>query len=96
MSETDKYTENLKAQIDQWNNELKKLENEANKVSADMRQNYEQQIKELRTRRDEAQEKMRELQKSSDEASDDIRRSIENSLNAMKEGIENAWSRFFK
>ena len=52
MSTRDAYVQKLKAQIDDWNSDITKLEAKVGQASADMRIKYEQSLDSLRAERD--------------------------------------------
>ena len=94
MSIRDEYVEKMKAQLDQWNAELQKLEAKTAEAQADAKIKMERELAELRQRRDEAQQKFLELQKASDEAWQDMMQGAERMWTAMNEAVHKAWSRF--
>ena len=68
MSTRDAYVQKLKAQIDDWNADIAKLEAKAGQAAADARVKYEQSLDSLRADRDKVGEKIEQIQKSSDDA----------------------------
>ncbi|SEO67802.1 hypothetical protein [Aquisalimonas asiatica] len=94
MARRDEYVEKFKAQLDQWNAELAKLEAKANEAQADARLRYESEIEELRQRREEARERMKELEQAGEEAWDDFRKNAEKAWKDLDEGFRKAWSHF--
>ncbi len=62
MSKRDEYVAKLKAQLDEWNAEVKKWEAKAKGAHADMRTQYEKQLEAFRRQRDQAVEQMRRVQ----------------------------------
>ena len=80
MASRDEYLKKFKANLDEWNAEIHKLEGKAREAQADAKAHYDKQLESLREMRDDAQEKFSEMQKSSAEAWD-----------AMVEGTEKAW-----
>jgi dynactin complex subunit len=94
MTNKDEFTEMLKSQIDEWSAEIKKMEARAQKVQADARVQYEENLKKMREQRDQAQDKLKELQQASDTAWDDMRKGAESMWAAAEESFTKAWSRF--
>lgn len=94
MSLRDEYVQKMKAQLDQWNAELQKLEAKTAEAQADAKIKFERELVELRQRRDEAQKKLVELQKAGDEAWQDMVQGTERMWNAMNDAFQKAWSRF--
>ncbi len=68
MSTRDAYVQKLKAQIDDWNADISKLEAKAGQATADARIKYEQSLNSLRAERDKADEKIEQIQESSEDA----------------------------
>ncbi len=77
MTDKDEFTEKLKSQIDEWSAEIKKLEARAQKVQADTKVQYEENLKKMHEQRDQVQDKLMELQQASDTAWDDMRKGAE-------------------
>ncbi len=94
MSARDAYVEKLKAQLDEWNAELDKLQARLRGARADAKIDYEKQIKTLRQQRDEATTKLAEIQEASEDAWEDLKQGMENTWTALKEAFERAKSRF--
>lgn len=92
----DKYVEELKAQLDQWNAQLAKMEQMTQKTSAAAKAQYEQQLKDLRQRNKEVQQKLLEIQQANLDSWEDLRAGIEKSWGVMEDSIKQAWSRFNK
>ena len=61
MIDRDAYVEKVKANIDQWNAEIDKLQANAREAQADAKIQYEKQLADMRKQRDEALEKMKEV-----------------------------------
>ena len=72
MSTRDAYVQKLKAQIDDWNADIAKLEAKAGQAAADARVKYEQSLDSLRADRDKVGEKIEQIQKSSDDAWEEV------------------------
>lgn len=94
MSNRDQYLEKFKAQLDQWNADLSKLEARAREMSADARLQIEHEIQDLRQRRDEARERYKELEKAGEHSWNDLRTRSEQAWNDLAEGFRRAWSHF--
>jgi len=82
MSTRDAYVQKLKAQIDDWNADISKLEAKAGQAAADVRIKYEQSLDSLRAERDKADEKIEQIQESSDDAWEEF-----------QAGAEDLWGR---
>lgn len=94
MTDKNEFVEKLKSQIDEWNDEIKKMEALAEKAQADAKVQYEENLQKLRRQRDEAHQKMRELHQASDSAWDDMRKAAEDMWANMDAAIKKAWSRY--
>ncbi len=92
----DEYVEKLKKQLDQWNDEISYLENRAEQMQADAKDDYDQHIKDLRQQSREAQAKLHEIQKAHIHAWDDLRAGAEQIWHAMEESFKRTSSRFGK
>ena len=94
MSKRDAYVEKMKAQLDQWNAELDRLEARRAEAEADTRLEIERQLASLRSQRDETRTKLRELESASDAAFDDLRRGVDHAWDSMSQAFREAMSRF--
>ncbi len=94
MPDRDAYVEKFKAQIDQWNADIEKLEAKAREARADAKIEHEKKLKEARARRDAAQGKLDELKSASGEAWEDVKQGAERAWSACREAVDNAAARF--
>ena len=94
MSARDAYVKKLKAQLDEWNAEISKLEAKAKKPMADARDTYETQLKDLRRGRDALYQQMTTIQKASETAWDHLREGADRAWKAMEDSLRKAWSEF--
>lgn len=93
MSSRDKYVEDLKRKIDEWNAEISAAELRMKSASDQAKARYAEQIAEMKKRRAEAEAKVRDaLQKSTDEW-ENLRRDFEGAWHEIAEGFSRAWSR---
>jgi predicted nucleic acid-binding Zn-ribbon protein len=89
------YVNKIKEQLDNWNTQIDRMQEEARKAGDDAQRHYQEQLKEMRQRRDEAEEKMREARGASEKAWDDLSKSYVQAWHNIAEGFKNA-SRHFK
>ena len=82
MSTRDAYVQKIKAQIDDWNADITKLEAKAGQASAEMRIKYEQSLDSLRTERDAAHQKVEQIRDASDDT-----------WEGLQAGAEDFWGR---
>lgn len=94
MSKRDMYVEKLKAQLDEWNVEIDKLEAKVREYETTVKLKYENEIRELREKRDEARTRLAEIQEASEDAWEDLIHGFERSWDIFKESVEHAISRF--
>ena len=98
MSTKDEYTAKLKAQLDEWEDDLADLRAIAAAASADVKDKIDLQIAELKVKWDEADARRRELLDAADDRWDDLEDAMEAKwadLKAgVKDGIERAKSLF--
>ncbi len=84
MSTRDKYIEMAKAQLDEWNATIDKLEAESKKEKAEMQLKYETQVKEMKVKRDELQEKLKKISGATDDAWETLKDESGKLLDQMK------------
>jgi lipid II:glycine glycyltransferase (peptidoglycan interpeptide bridge formation enzyme) len=96
MSRRDEYLEKLKAQLDEWNEEIARWEARTKNAQAEVRADYERQLAAFRHQRDQAMERMRLVQAASGDAWVDLVRGADDAWNKMHEAFEKARSHFQK
>ena len=96
MDRRDEYVERLKKQLDQWNGEVAKWEENTRQAQAGMRTEYEKQLQAYRQQRDQALEHMRRIQSASGDAWMDLMRGADDAWSRMREAFEKARSQFQK
>ena len=88
----DEYVEKLKAQIDQWNVQMKHWEEAARGAQGQAAA----QLERLKAQREEALDEMRRLQGASADAWKDMMRGTEDAFRAMQQAFEKASGEFKK
>jgi uncharacterized coiled-coil DUF342 family protein len=73
MSTRDAYVQKLKAQIDDWNADITKLEAKAGHAAADVRIKYEHSLDSLRAERDAVHAKVEQIQGSTEDAWEELK-----------------------
>ena len=68
MSARNEYVEKAKAQLDEWNATIDKLEARAEKEKAEAKIKYESKIKEMKEKRNALQEKLKSVAGATDDA----------------------------
>lgn len=86
------YLEKFKANLDEWNAELNRLQAKANEADADMKIKYEEKISSLQDRMDEARKKAAEIQDANGNAWEDLKQGAEDAWNRLREAMEDARS----
>ena len=86
-SKRDLYVEKLKAQLDAWNEDLKRLEAKAAKVSGDAREKVSKQLAELE-KRAEGEKLLKQLKAAGDEAWKDARSEAEKAWKALTAAVK--------
>lgn len=95
MSTTrDAYIERLKVQLDEWNAELGRMEEQAEAVQAGLKEEYLRQMDELRKERDTYEGKLKEIMAAGEDAWEDLRKAMEQSWEDLRRGMIQAHSRF--
>ena len=96
MNKRDAYVAKLKAQLDEWNAEVKKWEAKAKGAQAEMRIEYEKQLEVFRGQRDQAIEQMRQVQSAAGEAWLDLVHGADDAWTKTREAFAKARSHFQK
>lgn len=94
MSKRDDYVDTLKAQLDQWNEDIAKWEAKAQEVHAEARTEYDKRLEALRQQREQAMYQMRLLQAAAGDAWIELMRGTDEAWARMREAIEKASSHF--
>ena len=92
----EEYVERMKKQIDEWNAKLGKWEVEVQKAQANVKAQYEMQIKALEKQRDEALKRVNETRDASQAAWMEGSKGAESAWKAMQSSFEKAWAEFQK
>lgn len=90
----DQFVETLKAQIDQWNADIAKLEARMKDASGEAERQYAEVIAETSRYRADAQARLAEGLKSSSDSWDRTRGDMETAWKDISEGFRKAWGRF--
>jgi len=96
MSTRDAYIAKLKAQLDEWNAEVKKWEAKAKGAQADVRIEYEKQLAVFHQQRDQAMRQMQQVQKAAGDAWQDLMRGTDDAWAKADEAFAKARSHFHK
>jgi predicted nucleic acid-binding Zn-ribbon protein len=92
----DAFVADLKTKLDQANEKIDKLETRLQDVSANARQQYEQELDTLKARRDAYQQRALELQAASADAWSDLRSGLDEAWRNLADALEKAKTHFEK
>ncbi|XWN29036.1 MAG: hypothetical protein ROR55_16115 [Devosia sp.] len=92
----DEFVEALKAQIDEWNSDISKMETQMKGASGEMERRYAEGVAEASRHRAEAQAKLAETLKHSTESWEQARSDMEAAWKDVSDGFLKAWRRFDK
>src|SRR6056297_501932 len=88
------YIEKLKAQMDQWDAEIDKLEAKAREAQADQRIRYEEAVQDMHQRRDEAQKMLKRVQEASAASWKDLRTGFDAAWSDVSKAMDRAMARW--
>lgn len=90
MNSKHAFVEQLKNQLDEWDEDLAQLEVQAREAREELKIAYEERIALLRRQRDEAGRKLEQIQQAADGAWDDLKEGAEAAWASIKEAIAKA------
>ena len=96
MNTRDAYVEKLKAQLDEWDDELDRLDAKAFEAEANEKIKYEEMIKKICHEHEEAQQMLSEIRETSEDAWEELKEGTENVWNSLKESLRKASFEFKK
>ncbi len=94
MSSRDEYLQKFKAQLDEWNADIDKLEAKAREAQAGAQTQYHDQLESLREMRDDALKRYSEMQNASVDAWDALVQGAEKTWQTWIDTFDNARSKF--
>lgn len=94
MSTKQAYEQKLKAQLDEWDAEIKKLEAQARQASADEKLKQQEQLNDARSKHEQTRKKLDELQASSEQSWEDIKVGADRAWTELKDTMESVRKRF--
>ena len=94
MSKRDEYVEKLKHKLDEWNDDIDKLEEKSEHLKGNVKVTYEKELGVLKQQRDTIKVKANELIHSSEEAWDELKVGVEEAWKKFTDAIEKAHSKF--
>ena len=90
------YQEQIESTLDEWGEEIEKIRKKADKLGADAKGKYREQIEDLRARQETARKKLEDLKRTSGEAWEDLRNGAEAAIDELKKGVEGAVAKIKK
>ncbi|MGQ3684652.1 MAG: coiled coil domain-containing protein [Candidatus Loosdrechtia sp.] len=94
MTVKETYEKKLQAQLDEWEAEINKLKDKADKAAAEAQPEYNKLIDELRSMQEAAKKKIAELKAAGDNAWEHLEEGIENIFNSLGKALDSMNSRF--
>lgn len=94
MSKRDEYVEKLKVKLDEWNDDIDKLEAKTAHVKDELKDKYKEEIEFVRKEREDIKSKASELIHASEEAWEELSVGINAAWNKLTEAIDRAHSKF--
>jgi uncharacterized coiled-coil DUF342 family protein len=94
MKSRDEYIRTMQAKLEEWNVEIDILSAKADEVTADVKSEYNEQVKSLKAKQATARQKIEELQHAGEGAWGDVKSGLELAWTAMGEALDSARSRF--
>ncbi|WP_163339045.1 hypothetical protein [Desulfopila sp. IMCC35008] len=94
MKSKEEFIQMLHAKIDEWDTEIDRLSAKAAMVEAESREDYYQQIAEMKAKRSQINEKLEKVRQSGENAWEDLKSGIDLALESMNEALRSAASRF--
>jgi len=88
MSKRDVFIAKMKSQLDEWKDELHKLEAKAGNAEAGVRDKYHEAIEELRERRATAEAKLDEIRHVGEEAWEELEDEAEKAWKALVASVD--------
>ncbi|PSW05445.1 hypothetical protein [Photobacterium lipolyticum] len=95
MSERQRYVDQMKLKLDQWNKDIDELEDKVKTAGSDMKDEYQNNLATLKKKRDEATQKFEELQSTTDSAWGDVKDGFEHAWMSISNGVTSAKNKLF-
>ncbi len=94
MTDREEFRQKLEAKLDEWDAEIEKLRARAKAQGAELKQDYADELAELKAQRDDVAKKLTELQDASGPAFADLKSSVEAAWGKLQDGLKKATERF--
>jgi uncharacterized coiled-coil DUF342 family protein len=96
MKNKEQYIAYLHKKIDDWNADIDRLMDKADRIDKESRVELHNQIKILKSKRSEIETKIAELSQTGTDAWEDIKSGIDLAGEALSVAVKSATARFFK
>ena len=93
-STRDEYVSKLKAKLDEWNADMDRLMAKAESLAAAARQECEEHVGDLRSRRADLEAKLHELSTAAEGVWHDLKAGVDGAAESLAEAIRSARKRF--
>jgi uncharacterized coiled-coil DUF342 family protein len=90
------YQEKIESTLNEWSEEVEKIRKKADKLGADAKGKYMEQIKDLRAKQETARKKLDDMKRTSGETWEELRNGAEGAIDELKKGIEAAVAKLKK
>lgn len=96
MSKRDEFVEKMKNRLDKWNAEIDNLDENVQKVKAELKEKYQAQIIELRKKSEKSEQKLEKIRTAGEGAWENLRGEADRGWNALKDSVNTFKSHFEK
>ncbi len=90
----DELVRTLQDKLETWNTKIDELEVQAELMEAEARDRQRERIEEIRKKRNDLQQRIDALSRAGDDARRDLEQGVNLALDALKEAVRSATSRF--
>jgi len=94
MTQKETYQQKIEEQLREWGAKIDTLRAEAERLEISVRERYFEQVDELKAKQEIAKIKLQALRESGIEAWEELKTGVEKATAELRQGIENAHSRF--
>jgi len=96
MTTRDEYVTKLKSQLDRWNDDMAKWEEQAKQARAEARQRYDKELVGLKAQREKALYQMKLLQGASSTAWQEVARGADAAWDTFRKSVDDARTHYEK
>ncbi len=88
------FIEKIKAQLEEWDYELDRMENRAGDIQTELKGKYQGALSELKHKRSELTNRLKQYEEATEEALEDVKEGLEMAWDAIKLSLVAARSEF--